>query len=775
VVSIGGQEEQTVTSTISATPAASTLIARQDANGDPQLLLDHLTGVATKAAGFGRDFNAAAWARLAGLWHDLGKYRPGFQRYIRQFADAHCESSVTPVDKTHSGAGALWALQYFQDKDPYSGRIFAYLIASHHAGLYDWEELNARMHDSDTQRELTEALAAAPPALFDLGGTTLDMRGIGGGSAGFHLWLRMLFSCLVDADFLDTEYFMAQDKAQARQTFPPLAELKNSFDQHMHAIADKARTSGQLSPVNQLRASVLAQCRAKAALPKGVFSLTVPTGGGKTLSSMAFALEHAARHGQRRIIYAIPYTSIIEQTADVFRKIFGADNFVEHHSNAEADPDREDHRTRLACENWDAPLVVTTNVQLFESLFAARTSRCRKLHHLVDSIIVLDEVQLLPPDFLQPIIDVLKLLTTHYGVTLVLCTATQPALNSRTSFDPKRCFDGFDPQEIIDDPDALYCQLKRVKVNLPPDLKAPRDWDSLAADIGAHDCVLTIVNTKKSAYELWSRLPKGALHLSALMCGQHRSDLLKSIGVRLAAKRAGGDDAPLRVVSTQLIEAGVDVDFPVVYRALAGLDSIAQAAGRCNREGLLPGMGQVHVFVPPVQPPKGLLRKGADSCITVLHGQQADPLALPLFKQYFQHLYGVCNLDEKKIKEDLNVLCTEKRMAPKFRTVSEKFKLIDDRDSATLIVKYNGLQGDDKTIETLLGKVKSDGPQRWLMRKLQRYAVTLYQHDVLQMVAQGDVLELFPGLYVQAHDMLYHPVFGVNVDEMPGDPASFVS
>jgi CRISPR-associated endonuclease/helicase Cas3 len=753
------------------------LIARQRPDRTPQLLIDHLHGVATRAASAGTLFNAANWAKFAGLWHDLGKYRPGFQDYIRQFDDAHCEvfdaaagkKNITPREKTHSGAGALWAKQHFP-KQPYVWRVFALLIASHHAGLYDWEDLAARLEGPDIACELDESLKSAPQELFDLGDTQFNLADVPGGKNGFHLWVRLLFSALVDADFLDTEFFMDQGKHAARYGFPALAELKDRFETHMAALATKAKPG----LVNTLRADILQQCRTQAALPKGVFTLTVPTGGGKTLSSMAFALEHAARHQQRRIIYAIPYTSIIEQTADVFRKVFGEDSFIEHHSNADADQAKEDHRTRLACENWDAPLVVTTNVQLFESLFAAKTSRCRKLHNLVNSVIVLDEAQLLPPNFLQPIIDVLKLLTTHYGVSLVLCTATQPALNKREHPDPRRNFDGFEPTEIIHQPQKLYEQLQRVKVHLPADLNAKRTWDAIAQEVAAHDCVLSIVNTKKSAYELWSRLPAGTLHLSALMCGQHRSDLLKQIRTRLANKRAGTEHEPLRVVSTQLIEAGVDVDFPVVYRALAGLDSIAQAAGRCNREGTLPDKGQVHVFVPEINPPRGLLTMATESCKSALHGDVPDPLALPLFHTYFQRLYADCNLDDKGIMHDLQEKCGASMSAPLYRTVAAKFKLIDERDSATILVHYKGLDGKDETLAGLLGLLKKEGPQRWLMRKLQRYGVTLFAHDMARLLAQGDAEELFPGLYVQVGDILYHPVFGVNVNEMPGDAASLV-
>ncbi|HMM73992.1 MAG TPA: DEAD/DEAH box helicase, partial [Rhodocyclaceae bacterium] len=311
------------------------------------------------------------------------------------------------------------------------------------------------------------------------------------------------------------------------------------------------------------------QCIDKARLPPGIFTLAVPTGGGKTLSSLAFALEHAVANGQRRVVYAIPYTSIIEQTADVFADIFGPDAVLEHHSQVESDERDETPSSRLACENWDAPLVVTTNVQLFESLFSSRTSPCRKLHNLAHSVVILDEAQLLPPALLQPILDVLNLLVAHYGVTLVLCTATQPALTDTSRFDARRSLRGLSrPTPIIDDEVALYTELERVRVEWPDDLQTPVDTDTLARRIADHDCALTIVNSRRDAFEIVRAIDAATsgktLHLSAAMCGQHRADIIAAIRARLAARRKGEDKSPLRVVSTQLVEAGVDIDFPVV-------------------------------------------------------------------------------------------------------------------------------------------------------------------------------------------------------------------
>ena len=724
---------------------------------EPHDLYQHLLAVARLAADRARPFGGEDWARLAGLWHDLGKYRPRFQRYIRQAsgfeADAHIEGGAGRV--THSTAGAMLACDRFAE----AGRVLAYLIAGHHAGLDDWHGgLEARLAGQDGRDELKEALAAEVPAdVLDHGTFTPNLRNIPGGSAGFSLWVRLLFSCLVDADFLDTEAYMDPVKSAQRSQWPDLGALLDRFDQHMAELTAKATPT----PVNRLRAGILAECRARAAEAPGLFTLTVPTGGGKTLSSMAFALEHAKRYGKRRVIYVIPYTSIIEQTADVFRGIFG-EAVIEHHSNAETDAAKEDARSRLACENWDAPIVVTTNVQFFESLFASKTSRCRKLHNIVDSVVILDEAQLLPPEFLQPILDVLNLLTRHYGVTAVLSTATQPALATRTYFDPRQNLRGLDNvREIIADPDGLYRQLKRVEVRLPADWITPTPWPELAECLTRHASALAIVNTRRDARELYRLMPEGTLHLSALMCGAHRAEVIRDIKARLR------DGAPTRVVSTQLVEAGVDMDFPVVYRALAGLDSIAQAAGRCNREGRLT-TGEVVVFVPPQPAPPGLLRKGEDACRSVLHGHRGDPLDRNLFARYFERLYYACDLDAERIGDLLKV--DGRSLAVNFRTAAERFRLIRDEDSAPVVVLYRGPDGADTRVDGLIAGLHKQGPERWLMRGLQRYVVNISRREALRLMGQGDVEEIVPGLFVQMSDWLYHPVLGLAIDGVPPTP-----
>jgi len=686
----------------------------------------------------------------AGLWHDLGKYSQEFQHYIKTVSgydlEAHIEGKPGRVD--HSTAGAIHAVRQFGAH----GQILAYLIAGHHAGLPDWHAAETRgralsIRLGAEQNHLLDRIPAQaiPQEILTQSKPTTRLRG---GAEGLHLWLRMLFSCLVDADFLDTEAFMDGDKAAARSGYLDIADLIDRFDKHMAALAANANNT----PVNTIRANILRQCRKRAALPPGLFSLTVPTGGGKTLSGMAFALNHALQHNKQRIIYVIPYTSIIEQIAGIFREVFG-DNIVEHHANL--DPDKEDAHSRLATENWDAPIVVTTNVQFFESLFAARTSRCRKLHNIVNSVVVLDEAQLLPPEFLQPITNVMNQLASHYGVTFVLSTATQPALGSFQPFGSKP-FRGLDNvREIMDDPDALYQQLKRVEVSVPADLQTPRDWQSIADELLQHPSVLCIVSRRDDARELHrlmtaSENGKDTLHLSALMCGEHRSRIIRYIKWRLKKNKS------LRVISTQLVEAGVDVDFPVVYRALAGLDSIAQAAGRCNREGKQDGLGRVVVFVPPKPAPPGLLRQAAQISVSLLSGSTNNVLGRDLAKQFFEHLYvRAPSLDKHGIHELLTQDARDCQI--QFRTVAEKFRLIDDSAYQTILVRY----GDN---DILLGKLEKEGPQRWLMRKLQRYSVNIPKRLFTQLEKQGDVRGIWPGIYAQVSDKLYDKSLGVMID-----------
>jgi CRISPR-associated endonuclease/helicase Cas3 len=716
-------------------------VAHITKDGRTHYLRDHLFKTAERAGLFASAFGFGQWGRLCGLWHDLGKYSEAFQKKLRAAAgdEAHLEGRAR-VD--HSTAGALYAINRFGIK----GRLPAYIASGHHAGLPDWEADSigrAALCQRLLNKELLEeALANNVPA--EILECQFPVEKPIGRDAAF--WLRMLFSCVVDADFLDTEEFFEPEKAGRRGEYPVLSKLIVPFDAYM---AEK-QSRAQDTVVNGIRARVLVRCVEKAKDTPGVFSLTVPTGGGKTLSSMAFALHHAAIHGQRRVIYVIPYTSIIEQTADQFREIFG-DSVIEHHSNVdESDAEKETSRSRLACENWDAPIIVTTSVQFFESLFAARTSRCRKLHNIAGSVVVLDEAQLLPPEYLKPILRVLDELAKQYAVTVILCTATQPALGPHES--PGFKFEGLNGiREIMENPSDLFARLKRVEVQLPKKINEPLAWEDLAEDLARLPSVLCIVNRRDDCRSLWSLMPEGTFHLSALMCGAHRSEWISNIRARLKA------GLPTRVISTQLVEAGVDVDFPVVYRAMAGLDSIAQAAGRCNREGLLQ-KGLLVVFTPPSRPPVGVLRQAAEIGAQLLSEPGVDPLQPDNFTTFFRELYWVQGAERLDARKILNDLKPDSEFRFSLRTAAGNFKLIDDTSQAPVIVVY----GEDasKLIEQLTRK----GPERWLLRKLQRYVVNLPRYLHNRLLNEGAIREIHSGIFVQSHGGMYDDNIGFCAD-----------
>ncbi|NWF51217.1 MAG: CRISPR-associated helicase Cas3' [Ignavibacteriaceae bacterium] len=576
---------------------------------EPHLLKNHLVDTAKKASEFANDFGNNDWAELAGFLHDLGKYHPNWQKYIRRETgyfdeEAHIEGYGNRPN--HSQAGAAFIFEKIKNKRV--AKILAYVIGCHHSGLKDWTaDLENRLFEGEilitddlqkikpieeAKQFLGKPIPSSTPIIYK---NQIDKNS----SEQIHLWIRMLFSCLVDADFLDTESYM-QNEEKVRGDYLSIEKLKERFDKYM----SEKKSDSEL---NRKRNEILNQCRQKAKLEPGFFSLTVPTGGGKTLSSMAFALEHAIKYNKKRIIVAIPYTSIIEQTAKVYKYgadtdeeierlktegkfLFGEDQVLEHHSNL--DPEKDSTKNRLASENWDAPIIVTTNVQLFESLFGNKTSVCRKLHNIVNSIIILDEAQMIPQEYFKPIISILKGLVKYFGVTVVLMSATQPALVGEIGSEPN-IIDGLeDVTEIIDDPDSLAKDFKRVEFIIPKDLNSPKNWDEIADELKQYEQVLCIVNTRSDCRELHKLMPDGTIHLSGFMCGEERSEIISDIKSKLK------NSEPIKVISTQLVEAGVDIDFPIVYRAITGLDSIAQAAGRCNRENKLKDGGKVIVFVP---------------------------------------------------------------------------------------------------------------------------------------------------------------------------------
>jgi CRISPR-associated endonuclease/helicase Cas3 len=552
----------------------------------------------------------------------------------------------------------------------------------------------------------------------------------------------MLYSCLVDADFIDTESFMDPQRGQHRLGYRTLQELGTVFFDSLGEM----RRAAPPSLVNQHRELVYGQCLAAAEKDMGLFSLTVPTGGGKTLSSMSFALKHALRYGLSRVIYVIPYTSIIEQNAAVFRSMFGDDSVLEHHSNFE--PDDEDYRSRLASENWDAPIIVTTNVQFFESLFANRSSRCRKLHNITNSVVILDEVQTLPAAYLLPCLEALKELVSMYKASVVLCSATQPAVQYRPDF--KKGLVGV--TEIISNPQKLAQDLKRTDVRVAGRLSDAE----LASRLAEYEQVLCIVNTRRHARDLYRAMQtmEGLIHLSALMCPVHRSQKLKEIRERLDKRIA------CRVISTQLVEAGVDIDFPVVFRSLAGIDSIAQAAGRCNREGRL-DRGQVFVFTPEAGIPPGHFRQTAQTAESVIRRHAQDVLSLAAIEDYFKNYYWMKGdgLDEEGILALLRA-GVQKGDFP-FKTVAEKFHLIKE-EAKPVVIPF-----DDHARSIINALRHSEYPTAFA-RKLQRYTVSVYPHEWNRLLAAGSI-EIMAGIFpVLTDNVLYDEELGLCAD----DPAA---
>jgi CRISPR-associated endonuclease/helicase Cas3 len=683
-----------------------------------QSLDDHLRGVARRAGEFGATFGSSEWAYLAGLYHDVGKCHPTFQGYLRASSGYDRAAGNPNARFDHAIAGAGLAMDRFGA----AGKLLGYVIAGHHAGLADWVSadssagsLSVRLRERAVN--LTETLAtrglSADVLEAPAPSTPAPLRT----DEAMHLWARMLFSCVVDADSLDAEAFAHPEREAVRAAWLGLGQLERNLRSKLVDLPSDG-------PLNALRNQVREQAMRHVGDAPGFFSLTVPTGGGKTLTSLAFALAHARTQGLRRVIYAIPYLSIIEQTAQVFRDAVGAD-VLEHHSSI--DVDDTDWRSALAAENWDAPLVVTTTVQLFESLFASKRSQCRKLHNLAGSVIVLDEAQLLPTDFLEPILSALRVLVEGFEVTVVLCTATQPALGDHERPNGASFTGLSGVRELVDDPLDLARRLERVTVEWPTDPTVPTPWTEVAARLSEEPQVLCVVNTRADARTIAALVP-GAQQLTALMCAEHRMVVLEDTQRRLRERET------VRVISTQLVEAGVDIDFPVVWRALAGLDSVAQAAGRCNREGKVE-RGRVHVFVPPRRSPPGHLRHGEDATRSLLAATRGLGLLEPAgYRRYFELLYAVAGgLDRRGI---LPLLTRDARLVQfAFRTAAEQFQMIDDDGTTTVFVPYGNGARHIEALRRL--EARGERPDRLLLRRLQRYTVCLRSRELAELDRLG--------------------------------------
>ena len=701
-----------------------TYLAHIAGDGRKQTAAEHLNGTAERCALFAAPFGAEELGRLAGLSHDLGKYSMEFQRRL---------DNGPKVDHATAGAFACWRM---------GQPLAAFAAAGHHGGLPDggtqgdspdagtfWGRMKrAERGGLPDCSPWTEEIALPSPAPPPCGTEPLSQI----------FFTRMLFSCLTDADFLDTEAFM--DGSPRPEHPAPLDDLWERLQRHI---------SGWFPPqgeLNSRRCAVLEQCiRMGKTQPPGLFTLTVPTGGGKTVASLAFALAQARARarGLRRIIYVIPYTSIIEQTAQEFRTILGAENVLEHHSNAayEIDAEATPKTVRLAqaAENWDMPVVVTTAVQFFESLYANRPSQCRKLHNLAGSVILFDEAQLLPLPCLRPCVHAIAQLVQHYGASAVLCTATQPALGPLfAEFLPGRPAVELCPPELCP-PESFRRVCFRQAGRL--------DWDTLSGQLQQHEQVLCVVNSRKSAQEIFTRLSgEGNFHLSTLMYPAHRRAKLEEIRRRLR------EGLPCRVISTSLIEAGVDVDFPAVFREEAGLDSILQAAGRCNREGKRPVSESIVTLFRGEAAPPPLFQTAIGAGRMVLE-QYDDIASREAIQAYFHTLLELKGAEAQDIYGILPKIRTE--LFP-FQSVAERFHMIDSPTRTVYIPLGAGAE--------LVGRLRAGERSRALFRQLGQYGVSIYENHFAALDQAGDLERLEDGSAILATLSLYSEETGLSLE-----------
>ncbi|WP_448567146.1 CRISPR-associated endonuclease Cas3'' [Thermus sp.] len=680
--------------------------------GEWHSLQEHLQGVCQQAGRFAEAFGAPSLSKALAYLHDLGKARAAFQDYLDAVARGKRVAS-----EPHAIWGALlvYRLKQLGQLNQAGWQALALPVMGHHAGLPERGEASSKLAKVLGERKegLEEVLTALKTmgqlaTLQDLLKRALEeiQAKVQGDPYRLEFLIRMAFSTLVDADYLDTEAHFSPETARLRQRTYRLEELWNAFQRDQEALLQGASPS----PVNEVRREVYQACLQAAELPPGLFRLTVPTGGGKTRSGLAFALKHALIHGLQRIVVAIPYTSIIDQTAEVYRGILGEEAVLEHHSAYEPPLGEEQGeavlRQRLATENWDAPLVVTTTVQLFESLFANRPSKMRKIHRLARSVILLDEVQTLPPTLLEPTLEALRLLATPveeggYGATVVLSTATQPAFQAIPTFK------GLPIREIVPNYPEHFARLQRVAYERIED---PLSWEELAEKVRKRCQIMVVLNTRRDALKLLEALREDpdTFHLSTLLCPAHRREILQEVRKRL------GEGRSVRLVSTQVVEAGVDLDFPEVWRAVGPLDRVVQAAGRCNREGRL-AQGRVVLFWPREgTSPRGPYRVGIEKARLLLTQNPPERLHDPrLYEDYFRELFTTVETDAKEIqtyRKELN-----------YPAVAQRYRLIPE-DTVPVVVPH----GEWK--ERLEDFQSASSMERW--RRLQPYVVGLFRHQV---------------------------------------------
>jgi CRISPR-associated endonuclease/helicase Cas3 len=723
-----------------------------------QPLIEHLISTSQIAGELGVAAGVSDLVQIAAYLHDIGKYSDAFQKRL--------EGSLIRVDHSTAGAKVLVEELFPKGSKQHTvATMLAYCIAGHHTGLPDYGDAT----DVNNQGTLQSRLAT-PLEDFSAYKTELDLSQIKlpaylrirpwrqGGLFSYSFFTRMLYSALVDADFIETETYMNGGK-KPRGGYASIEAITQLFNDQL------TKFNNPTTDINRKRTETLRSCIIKSELDQGFFTLTVPTGGGKTLASMAFALNHAVKHRLRRIIYVIPYTSIIEQNAAVFKEYLGDENVLEHHSNFDweqfkhtsqkqyGDDATRDaiQKLRLVAQNWDIPIVVTTNVQFFESLFANKSSRCRKLHNIAKSVVIFDEAQMIPVEFLKPCMAAIRELVWNYGVSSVFCTATQPSLE---------CF--FEDEtftELAPNPTDLYALYKRVDVTNEGTL----DDATLIGRMTETEQALCIVNTRKHAKGLFSMLSKrvpedDVFHLSTLMCPVHRKATIDTIRGRLR------EGKPCYVISTQIMEAGIDVDFPSGFRAMAGLDSIIQAAGRVNREAKRSGGSKLLVFEPDsifVKRIPGYIRQGAD-IVRGIFRDYDDPVSLEAIQAYFDLLYtlqGEKALDAHRILQYFNK--GTRALDFDFKTAAEKFKFIED-NTFPVLIPY------DNEANRLVDLLKCVDNPVSLMKRLQRYTVNIYEREFHALEGMG-LIDIYADTYAVLNAMAhYNPKTGIEIPESYG-------
>lgn len=724
--------------------------SEREGSDQKQGLEEHLENTAKLAESFSASFDPERFAYYAGLWHDLGKYYHEFQDYLD-------DPNLKRKYRDHSSAGGVYACQTLDWTQAF---IVMNLIFSHHEGLMPANQLMKRYEDRKKESFVVEALEKSAPFLKQHTSSIKTTKSKywdpeNADMISLEMRIRMLFSALVDADFIDTENHFNPEMSRLRTTSKRPSELYHLLTTYYQSLEESERAK---ETINRARSEIYHQCLEKAANDHPFYLLSVPTGLGKTLSSMGFGLKHAIETGKKRVIVALPFTSIIDQNAAEYKKIFGDESVLEHHSRADWGEERseDNEKKKLAAENWDIPIIVTSTVQLFESLFANKTSATRKLHNIAESVIVLDEFQMLPINLLEPIFATMEELMRTYNVTIVASSATP------LSFEWKNYFQRVgQPVPLIDKSEELFEKFLRVNFHYNAE---PKTWDQLSEEIIEHKQVLVIVNTKKDALELYKKIKsqvnhENVYHLSTLMCSKNRQDILEGVKEKLQ------EGAPVFLISTQLIEAGVDIDFPIVFRAIASLDRIIQAAGRCNREGKLTGKGQVVIFNPSEgDMPPGMYKAAAQQTKITLEDQWNE-LHLPsTYVDFFKKLYHLNKnlLDEEGIQR--------KRSNPNkgldFPQISKDFQMIDE-DTVSVMCPY------DEVGERLKDELDRKTPNRLWFRRVQPYVVNLQRRDPVFKEQPQSFREIADDWYVLETN-IYDSNVGLNRSmEYSSDQLSF--